>query len=494
MRLAGGSLVGVVVASSLLLLGLAAAAAPVVGASVAAPKPLLQGVKYTKHPRSGALVPDWSGATREEALAVCEQLRRDGAAVQCAHDNPARLGESVLARGKVKLGVSELDPVILLPGLGGSVLEAKLDKEDTPAWYCFKKWDKFFRLWLSLPELLVQDCWFDNLKVEYNASSNDYYNPQGVETRAADFGGVGGIDYLDRWFGFPVPLTGYYHSLIASLEKVGYRVGDNLFGAPYDWRVPTTDHELTEQKFYANFKALVESARAKNGGKKVQIVTHSMGGPTALRFFNLQTQAWLDENIASFLPIAAPWSGSPKALRAVLSGDDFGLNALGTSLINLDKVKDVARKAGGIIYLVPDPEFYTAGEVFVEGPGGKYTANQFGQLFEAINAPTAATIHARTKNILNFMRAPRTATHCIYGYGLPTEHFYNYTEGWDKQPVIVSDNNGDGTVPLESLQECKKWGTEQTQSVDHVEFDLVGHSAILEDQDVFDYIISVVAH
>jgi pimeloyl-ACP methyl ester carboxylesterase len=480
----------VVAVLGLLALALADAASSRVVPSRAEIARRYPGAKFTPG-LGGAVVPDWSGASAEDVARVCAELRKSDAVAQCAHPEPTRLAVKAKAAGKVG---ATLDPIVLVPGLGGSALEAKLDKPSKPAWYCFKKWD-WFRLWLNVPELLVQECWFDNLQIEYNETTNDYHNPEGVTTRAADFGGLKGVDYLDYIFGFPVPLTGYFHSMIASLEAVGYKAGENLFGAPFDWRVPTTDHELTEQHFYADFKRLIEAARAKSGGRRVHVVTHSMGGPTALRFFNLQDQAWLDANVASFIPVAGPWSGSPKALRAVLSGDDFGLNALGFSLMDMGRVKQVARQAGGIIYLIPDPAFYTAGEVFVAGPKGEtFNAKQFRQLFDAVGTPVSALIHFRTQNIINNLRAPRVPAHCVFGFGLPTETFYNYTSGWDAQPVISEDNDGDGTVPLESLKECSKWASEQAQRVDVKEFNLVGHSAILEDEDVFNYVIAIATH
>jgi hypothetical protein len=40
--------------------------------------------------------------------------------------------------------------------------------------------------------VLLIFCRFDNLKVIYNASTNEYDSPQGVTTDVMDFGGIGG--------------------------------------------------------------------------------------------------------------------------------------------------------------------------------------------------------------------------------------------------------------------------------------------------------------
>lgn len=109
-------------------------------------------------------------------------------------------------------------------------------------------------------------------------------------------------------------------SFLASLEAVGYQKGVNLFGAPFDWRVPTSIHELDESRFnqrffwhypfdsilffpslcyekiylmnffyfwviWNRFFDLIEDV-AKKTGKQVDIITHSMGGHVAIEFFN----------------------------------------------------------------------------------------------------------------------------------------------------------------------------------------------------------------
>ena len=56
--------------------------------------------------------------------------------------------------------------MIAVPGDGGSQLEAKLNKPSKVAWYCKKKTDYWFDLWLNIESLLPKaiDCLVDNMR------------------------------------------------------------------------------------------------------------------------------------------------------------------------------------------------------------------------------------------------------------------------------------------------------------------------------------------
>ena len=97
-----------------------------------------------------------------------------------------------------KLKGEILRPIVLVPGILGSVLEAKLNKSTARHYVCYSRSD-WFKIWLT-SEVLVPlegDCWVDNLKLDYHPiSEGGVTNTTGVEIRAPNFGTPkGSVDY-----------------------------------------------------------------------------------------------------------------------------------------------------------------------------------------------------------------------------------------------------------------------------------------------------------
>ena len=61
-----------------------------------------------------------------------------------------------------------------------------------------------------------------------------YHNQEGIQIRPYDFGGLGGIYSIDPDLpGF----TATYKPIIDKLTDAGYKENEDLFGAPYDFRL-----------------------------------------------------------------------------------------------------------------------------------------------------------------------------------------------------------------------------------------------------------------
>ncbi|TKR94100.1 hypothetical protein L596_008432 [Steinernema carpocapsae] len=169
-------------------------------------------------------------------------------------------------------------PVVLVPGDGGSQIEANLTGKPSVVHYtCYSKTADFFDLWLDLTSFVpvTIDCWVDNMRLVFNTTTGMSEDSPGVETRIQGFGGTASVEWLDK----SKASQGTYFTYIAdALTKWGYTRGKDLRGAPFDWR--RAPHELTG--YYAMLRTLIETTYYYNNNTKVIILGHSMGNPSML--------------------------------------------------------------------------------------------------------------------------------------------------------------------------------------------------------------------
>nr|XP_040135245.1 phospholipase A2 group XV isoform X2 [Ictidomys tridecemlineatus] len=132
-------------------------------------------------------------------------------------------------------------PVVLVPGDLGNQLEAKLDKPSVVHYLCSKRTDSYFTLWLNLELLLpvIIDCWIDNIRLIYNRTSRATQFPDGVDVRVPGFGKTFSLEFLDP---SKSSVGSYFHTMVESLVGWGYTQGEDVRGAPYDWRRAPRDN------------------------------------------------------------------------------------------------------------------------------------------------------------------------------------------------------------------------------------------------------------
>ncbi|XP_045597361.2 lysosomal phospholipase A and acyltransferase isoform X3 [Procambarus clarkii] len=134
-----------------------------------------------------------------------------------------------------------IPPVVLIPGDGGSQIEAKLDKPSIIHYICQKKSDYWFDLWLNMELLLpvVIDCWVDNMRLLYDNVTRTTMNSPGVQTRIPGFGNTSTVEWLDPSQRSP---TGYFKDIVNAMIPLGYERGVTVRGAPFDFRRAPRDN------------------------------------------------------------------------------------------------------------------------------------------------------------------------------------------------------------------------------------------------------------
>ncbi|QHE53981.1 acetyltransferase [Pontibacillus sp. HMF3514] len=92
-----------------------------------------------------------------------------------------------------------------------------------------------------------------------------------------------------------------YQPFIKMLERMGYKEGEDLFIAYYDWRKPIESNA----KHY--LLPVIEEAKGKTASKKVNIISHSMGGLVSRAY--VQSKLYHND-VDQLIMIATPNAGS----------------------------------------------------------------------------------------------------------------------------------------------------------------------------------------
>eukprot|EP01018_Ginkgo_biloba_P032570 Gb_18496 [translate_table: standard] len=205
---------------------------------------------------------------------------------------------------------SELNPVLLVPGIGGSILNA-----------VNKKNGRSERIWVRI---ILASCQFKKkLWAVYNPETGyaQSLDPNiEIEVPDDDYG-LYAIDMLDpSWLPKLLHMSElyYFHDMIDTLLDWGFEKGTTLFGYGFDFR---QSNRIT--KSMDGLKEKLETAYKASGGKKVDIISHSMGGLLVKSFLSLH-QDIFKKYVNTWVSIASPFQGCPGFINdCLLTGMQF---------------------------------------------------------------------------------------------------------------------------------------------------------------------------
>ncbi|KAI9018017.1 Lecithin:cholesterol acyltransferase-domain-containing protein [Phycomyces nitens] len=210
-------------------------------------------------------------------------------------------------------------PVVLIPGIVSSGLES---------WGTSEKSRKYFRkrMWgtttMFRSVLLDKELWTEHVKLDTVTG----LDPPGIKLRAAL-----GLDAADYF------VAGYWvwAKIIENLATIGYD-SNTMHLASYDWRLSFSNLQVRD-KYFSRLMNTIETSK-KSGGLKTVVITHSMGGVLFPYFLKWAESplggnggpTWADDYIESFVNIAGPMAGVPKAMTCMLSGETRDTMAVGS--------------------------------------------------------------------------------------------------------------------------------------------------------------------
>ncbi|KAL9456554.1 hypothetical protein AB3S75_005728 [Citrus x aurantiifolia] len=201
----------------------------------------------------------------------------------------------------------DLDPVLLVPGVAGSILKSvdKANGKDERIWVRILGADHEFRtkLWS---------------KFDPSTGRTVSLDPNSSVVVPEDRYGLYAIDVLDPDLIIGRDCVYYFHDMIVQMIKWGFQEGKTLFGFGYDFRQSNRLQGTMEQ-----FAAKLEAVYNASGGKKINIISHSMGGLLVKCFLSLHSDIF-EKYVQKWIAIAAPFQGAPGYVTsAFLNGMSF---------------------------------------------------------------------------------------------------------------------------------------------------------------------------
>ncbi len=221
-------------------------------------------------------------------------------------------------------------PVIFIPGVGGSELQANQDifwsQDNGHGGTYSHAYPAGEKVWVNQNEAikLGDDDYFDVLRL----------NPDGVTATAPGIGLTGnltpfGYSDIDNFF------TG-----------MGYVKGVNYFIFPYDWRKDLSPTNTTLDQ-------LIDQAIKASGQSKINLVVHSMGGLVARNYISDSSKA---SKVNKLIELGVPHLGIPSGLKTFLYGFALVKNVLGIFPFGIpaSEIHDIAQNSTGLFQLLPD--------------------------------------------------------------------------------------------------------------------------------------------
>lgn len=391
-----------------------------------------------------------------------------------------------------------LNPIIIIPGLAGTRLVNNSGE-----------------VWLN-PRRFIEDAirnvgfptneHLDVLRLQPNGVTPlfpDNPNYTSVRTGAVITNVGETVNIPDQIPGLPDSISfeiEFYQPLINYFESDEYELGRNLFLFPYDWR-----RNIIETS--AQLDVLVNQVQQANEYRPVEIIGHSMGGLVGRQYI-LNPQYAMKVNSLALL--GSPLLGSPSAFEGIYLGDDFGINERlhqggvpsFLSLINEEKIKELASNWPGIYQLMPSERFfdvYENGYIVeggdIDGDGnllgeiGTYEQNQavLDNLLNQQLVGRAERLHSTQFD--GFDQGSNSVNVCVFvGVGFPTEAQLRFWDSGGEIQYGWAFSDGDGTVNTHSAD--LNHGGSNFQGDAHVYYARETHQGLTQSSNVLQQVSS----
>ncbi|ONM20977.1 Lecithin-cholesterol acyltransferase-like 1 [Zea mays] len=286
------------------------------------------------------------------------------------------------------------------------------------------------------------------------------------------------------WFGLDWCLG----KLRAALEDMGYRDGDTMFGAPYDFRYAPPSPGQTSEVYSRYFKELMElvEAASERTRKKAVILGHSFGGMVALEFVRNTPPAWRSEHIERLVLVAPTLPGGfLEPVRNFASGTDILYVPATTPLAT----RAMWRSFESAIVNFPSPAVFgrlQAPLVVTRERNYSASAQDMERFLAAVGSGEAAEpFRRRAVPKMSSFAAPMVPMTYISGVGNRTPlRLVFWGDDFDAAPEAVAYGDGDGKINSISglaFEKEMRRQPEQKKQFKSIKINKAQHSTIVTD-------------
>ncbi|KAG0544434.1 hypothetical protein BDA96_02G275300 [Sorghum bicolor] len=237
------------------------------------------------------------------------------------------------------------EPVLLVSGMGGSVLNAR--RKSNPK-FDLRVWVRILFANLDFKKYLWSLYNADTGYVESLDDDVEIVVPE-------DDHGLFAIDILDpSWFVelLHLSMVYHFHDMIDMLINCGYEKGTTLFGYGYDFR-----QSNRIDKAMAGLRTKLETAYKTSGGKKVNLISHSMGGLLVRCFMSMNPDVFT-KYVNKWICIACPFQGAPGCINdSLLTGLQFVYGFESFFFVSRWAMHQLLVECPSIYEMLPNPEF-----------------------------------------------------------------------------------------------------------------------------------------
>lgn len=337
----------------------------------------------------------------------------------------------------------KLKPIVLIPGAMRSRLEVNSTRDTIS--YCSHKNKNL--AWLNVFSFVPPfiNCFFDYFALDYDEEKGISHSKENVSIKPQ-----GNFGELDNIIGtgpkiFGLRLFGYLNKFIDRLKEIGYVEKQNLFAAPYDWRLGVA--HLGE--YFDNLRKLVENAYTLNGNTKVHLFSHSLGGWVIYVFLTEKTTPeWRQKYIDAVTLSAPSWSGSGTALSG------FVRHTLPfVPFYKTDRLRDFIDSLGMYHIHLPSSFYYENDTLVVKKDGQNIKGKDVIKYIKSVFSEKHFKMAEANFNLTSKPHKPLDVpTNIAYNSGI------KQTMGYDLKHGKSIQMEGDGLVGSKGLDwVCKNW-------------------------------------